>query len=321
MMRFGATTCRALRCAAASRTSATMVVVPHFSRRRGAGSAAREPRGSYLASPEGELYFALLSTGQTLPARSRGDAALLDIAGRHRRLNRFTARARRRPLPPAAPSRVWSDGQNAGWVGTQGGKLQELNQLLRGATDTTSASRGRSPGLPPNVVCHYARRRHRLRETGAAGRQMATAEPPRFDGRTADVRRLRVAAAVAPSTAVFAGSLFQRVFFSRSGVGVERNDIADSAERGDAPGCRKVVSVAAQQLVQFLELAALLPTPSSVFCPSSRLAKVQRRNGRLRRLAVKTVSRAMPAAAMSSSAASPAAFSLGASVQSESNAK
>ena len=94
----------------------------------------------YLASPDRELYFALLSDWTDAPTENTaGDAALLSVAGdaiaRLNRLHgngsaggRFLLLHRRR---------VWSDGQ-AQWMGWERkrGKLHELNRLLRGATDT-----------------------------------------------------------------------------------------------------------------------------------------------------------------------------------------
>jgi len=41
--------------------------------------------------------------------------------------------------------------RGSGWVGTQGGKLQELNRLLRGATDTSFLATGR--GLSVRAAC------------------------------------------------------------------------------------------------------------------------------------------------------------------------
>src|SRR5207249_4670950 len=73
----------------------------------------------YLASPEGELYFALLSDWTDAPSENAaGDAALLDIAvAGIERLNRLhgTGAAGDRFLL-LHRRRVWSDGQKR-WMG------------------------------------------------------------------------------------------------------------------------------------------------------------------------------------------------------------
>jgi len=100
----------------------------------------------HLASPEGELHFALLS--DWLDAATEhvdGDAALLAaaIAG-IARLNR-----RYGPAPGGDRflllhrKRVWNAGE-ARWIGWERkrGKLHELNRLLRGANDTSFLDTG-----------------------------------------------------------------------------------------------------------------------------------------------------------------------------------
>ena len=108
----------------------------------------------HLASPEGDLHFALLS--DWLDAATEhvdGDEALLAaaVAG-IARLNR-----RYGPAPGGDRflllhrRRVWNAGE-ARWIGWERkrGKLHELNRLLRGATDTTFlASAGNRQRCPP----------------------------------------------------------------------------------------------------------------------------------------------------------------------------
>ena len=95
----------------------------------------------HLASPEGDLHFALLSDWiDAATEHVDGDAALLEaaIAG-IARLNR-----RYGPAPGGDRflllhrQRVWNAGE-ARWMGWERkrGKLHELNRLLRGATDTS----------------------------------------------------------------------------------------------------------------------------------------------------------------------------------------
>ena len=110
----------------------------------------------YLASPEAELYLALLSDSTDAPNElAAGDRALLDIAAEGiARLNQLHG-----PAPAGERfillhrKRVWSNGQNL-WMGWERkrGKLHELNRLLRGARDTTFVEvGGRSPGFPSDV--------------------------------------------------------------------------------------------------------------------------------------------------------------------------
>ena len=98
----------------------------------------------YLASPEGNLHFALLSDWvDAMTEHLEGDAALLAAAAegiarlnqRHGAMpggDRFLLLHRRR---------VWNEGEGC-WIGWERkrGKLHELNRLLRGATDTTFVS-------------------------------------------------------------------------------------------------------------------------------------------------------------------------------------
>ncbi len=111
----------------------------------------------YLANSEGELGFALLSdwldaSSETLP----GDDELLAIAvDGIARLNQ-----RHGPTPNGDPrflllhrKRVWneSEGKWMGWERKRG-KLRELNQLLRGSTETTFlATDGGPPRVPADV--------------------------------------------------------------------------------------------------------------------------------------------------------------------------
>jgi cyclic beta-1,2-glucan synthetase len=109
----------------------------------------------HLASPEGELHFALLS--DWLDAATEhvdGDAALLDAATAGiARLNQ-----RYGPAPGGARflllhrKRVWNAGEMR-WIGWERkrGKLHELNRLLRGGQDTGFLPTGqRDVALPPD---------------------------------------------------------------------------------------------------------------------------------------------------------------------------
>ncbi|HSG64263.1 MAG TPA: glycosyl transferase, partial [Gammaproteobacteria bacterium] len=110
----------------------------------------------FLASPEGEFHFALLSDWADAASESlEGDAALFAAAAAGiERLN-----LRYGPAPGGQRffllhrRRVWNRGQNA-WIGWERkrGKLHELNRLLRGATDTTFIGNGAPPFAPPPTV-------------------------------------------------------------------------------------------------------------------------------------------------------------------------
>ena len=110
----------------------------------------------YLASPDGELYFALLSDWiDSATETAPGDDDLLAEA------TAGIARLNQRHGPgPAGPRflllhrrRVWDEAEGV-WMGWERkrGKLHELNRLLRGVTDTTFvASDGHPPTVPEGV--------------------------------------------------------------------------------------------------------------------------------------------------------------------------
>ncbi len=135
----------------------TMVVVPALLTTRAALEAQIDRLEiHYLASPDGELYFALLSDWTDAPTENAaGDEALLAVAGEAiARLNRLhgNGSAGERFLL-LHRRRVWSDVQTQ-WMGWERkrGKLHELNRLLRGATDTNfQGVNGRAPEVPSGV--------------------------------------------------------------------------------------------------------------------------------------------------------------------------
>ena len=184
----------------------------------------------HLASPEGDLHFALLS--DWLDAATEhvdGDEALLQagMAG-VARLNR-----RYGPAPGGDRflllhrKRVWNEGE-ARWIGWERkrGKLHELNRRLLGATDTSFLTLGGQPPTVPAgvryVITLDADTRlprdavHRL-----IGKMAHPLNRPRFDPTTG-----RVVAGyavlqprVTPALPVGReGSLFQRVFSSTAGI-------------------------------------------------------------------------------------------------------
>ncbi len=184
----------------------------------------------HLASPEGELHFALLS--DWLDAATQhvdGDEALLEtaVAG-IARLNR-----RYGPAPGGDRflllhrKRLWNASE-ARWIGWERkrGKLHELNRLLRGATDTSFLGiGGQPPSVPAGVryvITLDADTRlprdtvHRL-----IGKMAHPLNRPHFDaaaGRVVSGHAL-LQPRVTPSLPIGReGSLFQRVFSSMNGI-------------------------------------------------------------------------------------------------------
>src|SRR6202453_1622222 len=184
----------------------------------------------YLASPDLELHFALLSDWTDAPTEhTAGDAALLDVAREGiARLNR---------LHGPAPSgdrflllhrrRVWSDGQKH-WMGWERkrGKLHELNQLLRGAADTTFLAAGGSrPAVPPDVryviTLDTDTRLPRDAVRRLVGKMAHPLNRPRFDSASGRVLEgyAVLQPRIAPSLPTGSeGSVFQRVCSSASGI-------------------------------------------------------------------------------------------------------
>ncbi|HET7777560.1 MAG TPA: hypothetical protein VFL07_03320, partial [Rudaea sp.] len=184
----------------------------------------------YLASPEGEFHFALLSDwADAATETNAGDDALLDAAAAG------IARLNRRYGPAATGHRffllhrrrVWNAGQ-ARWIGWERkrGKLHELNRLLRGATDTTFIATAGSPPAPPSGIRYVITldadtRMPRETARRLVGKMAHPLNRPRFD---AGCRRVVegygvLQPRVTPSLPIGReGSLFQRIFSSMNGI-------------------------------------------------------------------------------------------------------
>lgn len=184
----------------------------------------------YLASSHGEVHFALLSDWADAATQSvDGDGALLDIAvdgiARLNRVHGPAAQGERFYL--LHRRRVWSEGQRQ-WMGWERkrGKLHELNQLLRGATDTTFVdSNGHPPAVPSDVryVITLDADTRLPRETvrRLVGKLAHPLNQPQFDPATGRVVEgyAVLQPRVTPSLPVGReGSLFQRVFSSMTGI-------------------------------------------------------------------------------------------------------
>ena len=110
----------------------------------------------YLANPDGDLRFALLSDWTDAPTETvAGDEDTLAAA------REGIERLNRRHGPAAEGGerfflfhrrRLWNESQRA-WMGWERkrGKLHELNRLLRGATDTTFLPTAAAAVAPPGV--------------------------------------------------------------------------------------------------------------------------------------------------------------------------
>ena len=179
----------------------------------------------YLASPEGEFHFALLSDWADAAAETlEGDDALLEAAAAGiERLNRRHGRA------PGGERfllfhrrRVWNRGQNR-WIGWERkrGKLHELNRLLRGAADTTFVRPAVPAGVRYVITLDADTRLPREAARRLIGKMAHPLNRPRLD---AGSRRVVegygvLQPRVTPSLPVGReGSLFQRVFSSMGGI-------------------------------------------------------------------------------------------------------
>ena len=193
----------------------------------------------HLASPEGDLHFALLSDwldGAT--EHADGDEVLLATAAEGiAELNR-----RHGPGPSGDRflllhrRRVWNAGEGR-WIGWERkrGKLHELNRLLRGAKDTTFLPwKGRPPAVPADVryviTLDSDTRLPRDTVRRLIGKMAHPLNRPRFDaaaGRVVEGYAV-LQPRVTPSLPVGSeGSLFQRVFSSMGGIDPYAGAVSD----------------------------------------------------------------------------------------------
>ncbi|HEU4516458.1 MAG TPA: protein ndvB, partial [Steroidobacteraceae bacterium] len=222
----------------------TMVAVPILLTTRAALEEQIERlEVHYLASPDGELYFALLSDWTDAATETvAGDDALLGAAAAG------IARLNQRHGPAAAGDRfllfhrrrVWNEGQRR-WIGWERkrGKLHELNRLLRGAADTTFIGVGGPPYPPPAAAPAGVRYVITLdadtrmpRETARrlVGKMAHALNQPRLDAGTRRVVEGYgvLQPRVTPSLPIGReGSLFQRTFSSMSGIDPYASAVSD----------------------------------------------------------------------------------------------
>ncbi len=196
----------------------------------------------YLANPDGDLRFALLSDWLDAPSEIvPGDDALLAIAiDGIARLNRQYG-----PVPGDGGGerffllhrkRVWNecDGKWMGWERKRG-KLHELNQLLRGSTSTTFLPIGGRPPINLAGVRYVITLDADTRlPQGAAARLVGTmAHPlnrPRFSAREGRVVEgyAIVQPRITPSLPIdHPSSLSQRVFSGPGGIDPYSSAVSD----------------------------------------------------------------------------------------------
>ncbi len=185
----------------------------------------------FLANPDGDLHFALLSDWIDAPTETTPEDDRLLAAARDgiSRLN-----ARNGPAPAAGPrflllhrKRLWNAGEGT-WMGWERkrGKLDELNHLLAGASDTTFTARpGRRPEVPAGVRYVITLDADTRLPRGAATRLVGTmAHPlnrPVFDARSGRVvdGYAVLQPRVTPTIPTERGtSFFQRIFAGPGGI-------------------------------------------------------------------------------------------------------
>ena len=193
----------------------------------------------HLASPEGDLHFALVSDWtDSRTEHAEGDAALVAAAADGvARLNlrygdapggaRFLLLHRRR---------VWNEGEGR-WIGWERkrGKLHELNRLLRAATDTHFIDVGNGPPVTPTnirfvVTLDSDTRLPRDSVRRLIGKMAHPLNRPRLDGAVARVVEgyAVLQPRVTPSLpSAREGSLFQRIFSSLSGIDPYASAVSD----------------------------------------------------------------------------------------------
>jgi len=193
----------------------------------------------HLASPGGDLHFALLSDWNDADAEHvAGDEALVNLA--QEGVNRLNAQYGPAPGGPRFwllhRKRVWNESEQR-WIGWERkrGKLHELNQLLRGAKDTTFVAVGESPLTPPANVRYVVTldsdtRLPRDAVSRLIGKMAHPLNRPRIDaalGLVVDgyaVLQPRVTPSLPKDGE---GSLFQTLFSSSSGIDPYASAVSD----------------------------------------------------------------------------------------------
>jgi cyclic beta-1,2-glucan synthetase len=194
----------------------------------------------YLANPDGDFRFALLSDWLDSPTETQpGDEELLAAA-----VEGITnLNERYGPAPGGGDRfflfhrrRVWNECQQE-WMGWERkrGKLHELNRLLRGAEDTTFVPvKGRAPQAIPGVVYVITLDADTRLPRGAAARLVGTMAHP-LNRPTFSEREQRVVDGysivqprITPTLSTEnEGSLYQRIFAGPSGMDPYASAVSD----------------------------------------------------------------------------------------------
>ena len=193
----------------------------------------------HLASPDGDLHFAMLSDWTDADSEGvDGDKALLAAAASG--IARLNAQYGPAPGGPRFlllhRRRVWNEGERR-WIGWERkrGKLHELNRLLRGADDTTFIDSGAGTPVVPNGVRYVVTldadtRLPRDTIRRLIGKMAHPLNRPHFDDATRRVTKgyAILQPRVTPSLPVGReGSLFQRIFSSLSGIDPYASAVSD----------------------------------------------------------------------------------------------
>ena len=217
----------------------TMIVVPTLlSGEASIDETVEQLEIHYLSNASEDLTLALLSDWTDAPeAVMPTDEALLQRAiDGIARLNRSHPRADGDRFLLLHRRRVWSETQNC-WLGWERkrGKLQELNRLLRGATDTTFMEiAGEPPKVPENVrfviTLDSDTRLPRDTVRRLVGKMAHVINTPRFDPAR---RRIVEGYGILQPRVTLAlphgseGSWFQRVFSGARGMDPYATPVSD----------------------------------------------------------------------------------------------
>ncbi len=193
----------------------------------------------YLASPDGDLHFALLTDWSDAPAEHvAGDDALLAeaVSGIDRLNSQYGPAPGGERFVLLHRRRVWDETEQQ-WIGWERkrGKLHELNHLLRGATNTTFIAGADGPPTVPADVKYVITldadtRLPRNTVRRLIGKMAHPLNQPRFDtaaGRVVEGYAV-LQPRVTPSLPVGReGSLFQRIVSSISGIDPYASAVSD----------------------------------------------------------------------------------------------
>lgn len=207
----------------------TIVVVPTLlTRRSSIQEMVNRLEKHYLASRDGEVYFALLTDWTDAPTKFRkGDWDILDVATREiARLNQtYTSGEAGKRFLLLHRKRQWSacEGKWIGWERKRG-KLHELNRLLRGATDTSFINLSEQV-VPQNVkyvvtVDSDTRLPHEVvrRLVGKLAHPLNNAHFDPIQGRVTEGYAILQPRVTPSLPEAWKSTLFQRVFSSPNGI-------------------------------------------------------------------------------------------------------